>query len=59
MVRFSATASMIQSQSVTFSRSSSKLPGVIREAESLMKKPPGRCLAAFSIPFSAAALRLG
>ena len=48
--RFSVTASMIQSQSATFARSSSKLPGVISDAAESTKKPPGRCLAAFSTP---------
>ena len=53
------TASMIQSQSATRPRSSSKLPGVIRGISESTKKPPGRCLAAFSMPFSAAAFRFG
>ena len=57
--RFSATASTIHSQRPTRPRSSSKFPGVISALAASVKKATGLCFAAFSIPASAAAFRLG
>jgi hypothetical protein len=43
----------------TLARSSSKLPGVMSGGVLVDEESAGRCLAAFSMPLSAAALRLG
>src|ERR1039458_9236168 len=56
---FFKTASTIQSHWRRRPRSSSKLPGAINRIAASVKNATGFCLAAFSTPASAAALRLG